>query len=58
MQKNEYVPGRVNVCLHVFPGMMFPESNERSVAVTVWGSGSLFFHSIVVPAVISIRRCR
>src|SRR5690242_5778984 len=35
--------------------MMLPESNDLSAAVTVCARGSLFFHSTVLPTVISMR---
>src|SRR5436190_6126064 len=57
VQWKAYCPGCVNVCAHVLPGSMAPESHDPSSAVMVWTSGSLLVHWTVVPAVISNRFC-
>src|SRR6266699_2633335 len=55
VQWNAYSPGCVNVCVHVLPGSIGPESQEPSSAVIVWTSGSLLVQRTVVPVVISRR---
>lgn len=50
-----YVPGFVNVWRHVASRPNCGDVKEPSVAVTVWTSGSLFFHCTVLPVSISMR---
>jgi hypothetical protein len=54
-QWNVYVPGRSNRRRQTFPGSITGEVQLPSSAVTVCGTGSVFVHSIVVPAVIVSR---
>src|SRR5436853_5444167 len=55
VQWKAYSPGCVNVCVHVFPGSIGPESQEPSSAVIVWTSWSLLVQRTVVPGAISSR---
>src|SRR6266568_7339066 len=55
VQWKAYSPGCVNVCVHVLPGSIGPESQEPSSAVIVWTSGSLLVQRTVEPAATSMR---
>ncbi len=48
-QKYAKTPGRSKVWLNAPPGSTFPESNDPSSAVAVWGLRPSLVHSTVAP---------